>query len=381
MTTVYQGDGYRLRLAEPQDSAALCELFRKVHLKSSLDITQERDPDFFAMPRMHLGEFESYVGENEAGLVGASGTVIARPGWLDGQRCTTGYLSDLRILPGFKGARKMPEAYRVCLQRARERWGVEVLYTVIFDNNLLARRALVDRKQKKAGHRQPQPIYRVMTPFLMTSVQLTFRQPKPVHSVVRAQRADLDPLVSFLDQQSQGRTLGEDFSGDLLSRRLATWPGLTLDSFFLAKNSNGDILGCLAPWDPADLKRTRVLGYHGKMAWLKRGYGLLAKLGGFPPFPSAGECFRFPFLSHLEVKNDDPAVLQSLLRATYAALRPEKYHFMSAMIPVGSPLAAAFKGFWVQKTAMTVYSVVLPDSPWAERDFSTLRPGFEMALS
>jgi hypothetical protein len=30
---------------------------------------------------------------------------------------------------------------------------------------------------------------------------------------------------------------------------------------------------------------------------------------------------------------------------------------------------------------MTLYAVTLPDGPWANEDFATARPGFEIALS
>jgi hypothetical protein len=54
---------------------------------------------------------------------------------------------------------------------------------------------------------------------------------------------------------------------------------------------------------------------------------------------------------------------------------------MSAMIPRGSKLEAAFTGFTVNRTAMTVYAVHLRGSRHAEREVRTLHPGFEMALS
>ena len=100
-----------------------------------------------------------------------------------------------------------------------------------------------------------------------------------------------------------------------------------------------------------------------------------------PPLPASGECFRFTFLTHLEVGGDDPAVLRALLLAAYARLRPLGHHFTSAFVPRGTPLEHAFRGFTVTRTAMTLYSVHPADSRFADRDLRTLRPGFEMALS
>ncbi|MCB9649857.1 MAG: hypothetical protein H6730_25195 [Deltaproteobacteria bacterium] len=175
--------------------------------------------------------------------------------------------------------------------------------------------------------------------------------------------------------------MGDVMGPELFQRRLDAWPDFSLESFFIALDGGGRIVGATAPWNTHRFKRTRVLGYYGPMLRMKRAFNLGAKVLRYPPLPEPGECLDFAFLSHLEVKDDDPAVLRDLLRATYRALAQDRLHFISAMIPRGSTLEAAFKGFVVNRTAMTVYSVALPESPFAARDFTTLHPGFEMALS
>jgi hypothetical protein len=107
---------------------------------------------------------------------------------------------------------------------------------------------------------------------------------------------------------------------------------------------------------------------------------------GSPAFPGSrlpapGECFRFAFLTHLEVEDDDPAVLRDLLRAVYADLRPERLHFVAAMVPRGSRLSEAFRGFQINRTGMTLYGVHPRGSSWEDRSIDTRHPGFEMALS
>ena len=374
---LYARPSVRIRLATEADNAALCDVVRRVHLRSALDVTQERDPDFFTLPRLHQGEFDVFVAENAEGFVGGCGSVIVRDGWVDGEVRKVGYLSDLRAVPGFRGARALPAAYRAALERARDVHGAEVFYTVIFDDNAVAKKALLRADARRGG----QPRYRVMTPFQMTAVQFTLPCPRPKGRVGRAGPADRDDLVAFLAARSRDRVMGEVLTPERFEARLALWPGLDLDSFFVARDARGEIVGAVAPWDSHALKRTRVLGYHGPMRTLKRAFAVGSTLLRFPPLPEPGDCFRFFWLSHLEVTDDDPAVLRDLLRAVYRALRPARAHFLSAMIPVGSPLERAFGGFVVNRTPMTVYSVTLEDSPWADRSFETRRPRFEMALS
>ena len=81
------------------------------------------------------------------------------------------------------------------------------------------------------------------------------------------------------------------------------------------------------------------------------------------------------------MSDDDPELLEPLLREAYRRLRPQGLHFMSACVPRGSRLEGAFGGFTVQRTAMTLYAVHLQGSPLASRSFRTQTPGFEMALT
>lgn len=377
------GEGWTLRLATPEDDAALCRLFASVHLKGQLDVTQERDPAFFALPRMHqptsyltgVGVADGTGADPKGALLGC-GTVVVRPGWWQGRVVPTGYLCDLRVVPGFRGGLHLARAYGRFMDWVRAERGAELFTTVIFDANHQAKDALVRRSDK----RKDQPVYRPMTPFQMTSVQLTTRRPAPSRDIRRAGPEDEAELIAFLAARAERRALGEVLDQRRFAERLALWPDFGLSSFFIARD-RGRIVGCLAPWDTSAFKRTRVLGYHGKMAWMRRAYNLGAAIRRFPPLPRPGDCFRFAFLTHLEIEGSDPAVLHDLLLAAYADLRPRGLHFMSAFVPRGSPLEAAFSGFMLNRTAMTLYAVHPPDSPWADVDVTTLHPGFEMALS
>jgi len=271
----------------------------------------------------------------------------------------------------------MPRAYKLALERARDRWGAEVFYTVIFDDNEAAKKALVERKGKR---RDEQPIYSVMTPFAMTNVQFTGSKSKPSRTIEGATDRDFDELAEFLANKSKERTMGEILDPDRLRARFHTWPNFSLESFLLAR-VNGRIAGCLAPFDTDPFKRTRVLGYYQKMRWIRLAFDMGAKVMRYPALPRPGETFRFRFLSHLEIEGDDQGLLHDLLLEAYRRYEHERLHFISAMIPRGSALEPAFRGFTVNRTFMTVYAVSLPDGRFASRDFSTVRPGFEMALS
>ncbi|MCO4763494.1 MAG: GNAT family N-acetyltransferase [Myxococcales bacterium] len=385
--TLASGDGWSMHMASERDGADLCALFRDVHLPGDLDIVQERDPDFFALLRLHHGAFDTCVGRDSDGRLVGCGSVVSRPGWLRGESVQTGYLCDLRVAPGFRGGLHLAHAYKHFMSAVSEQHGAELFTTVIFDSNKPAIRALTGGG---SGLRAGQPLYRPMTPFSMVSVQHTLRKPAPSAQV--SQLSDIagsggtgavrDELLAWLCERQQGRMLGHCLNPDELASRMDSWPNFDIERFLIYRDRvTGRITGALAPWNTQAVKRTRVLGYHRSMAWVKRAFNTGAFIGRFPPLPQPGSCFDFSFLTHLEVQDDDPAVLRELLLAAYAQMRARGEHFMSACVPRGSPMAAAFKGFTVQETAMTLYTVHPVDSRFTAMDLRSQHPGFEMALS
>ena len=98
----YQSDGWYLRHATPDDNEALCKLFQSIHLPASLELAQERDPDFFAMLRMHPGTFHAYTGVSDDGEVGGCASMPRRLAWDGDNQVESAYLCDLRIIPRFR---------------------------------------------------------------------------------------------------------------------------------------------------------------------------------------------------------------------------------------------------------------------------------------
>ena len=372
-----QTNHWTLRSATPADNARLCELVRSIHMKGKLDVTQERDPDFFALARMHLGQAETWVVEDETGSVEGCGSIFLRDALLDGAKVCTGYMCDLRFSPKLRGGLILGEVSRAVMRHARDVHGAELLHDVVFDTNTIARGALAKRTAK----RKPIAVHTPMTPFHMTSIQLTSKMDAPGRTITRGRENDLADLTEFLRREHAQRTLGYCVDDVLLRDRFRVWPGFSIENFFLSRNAHGAIDGCLAPWNTAPFKRTRVLGYHAEMRVVRAAYDLRARIRGSRPLPNPGEHFDFSYLTHMTIRNDDPAILRDLLLAAYRVLLPTRQHFMSAMVPRGSALAGAFKGFTLNRTPMTLYGVSDESSRWSEAKIRSLRPGFEMALS
>lgn len=368
---IARGDGWTARLATPDDDAALRALVRSVPMEGAVTVAQEREPSFFALARATPGRCETFLAEDAEGRVIGCGTLALREGWFpDGSWRGVGQVSDLRVLPAWRGARVLPLLGRAALERARDAHGVEVLHAALVDANRRAVRAVTGR----SGAREGQPLARPMTPYHMLSLPPGGRGDP---SVERATPDDLDEVARFLDEGQRSRTFGHRVDRKLLESRLASWPGLRVEDFLLVRDGAGALAACAAPWDPSPLRSYRVLAYRGAA----RAYPWLARLLPGPGLPRAGERLRSVVLSHLEVRGDDPRLFARLLRAARAHAAPRRPHLVTSFVPLASPMRRAARGLLARRTPMTLFTLALPDGPWRGADFSTARPGFEMALA
>lgn len=366
-----------VRQAVGADSAALCETFAGITMDADLQLSIRRDPDFMALYRMQTDCWECWVGERDGRIVGL-GAMLARPGYLEGERVRVGYLGDLRVSPRVPGAlRLLAQLYGPSLDRFASSSGCDLFLTTIIASNTRALRALTSDRSRQLGI----PSYQLVQQFDIRAVHLALprRRFGGRIEVRRAVPADIAPLASFLDADSRGRPFGYVLDEAELRRRLACWPGLDISDFYLAFD-RGALVGCCAAWDATPVKRTVVTAYRGSMRWVKRVHDVAAPLLRVPRLPSGGQPLRYAYLTHLAIPSDSPAVMRALLEAVYRDRRAEGYHFLSVCVPDGDPLRPAYAGFLASNLRSNLYVVgargrQLPSMPFAGR-----RLGFEMAL-
>jgi RimJ/RimL family protein N-acetyltransferase len=365
-----------VRLAVPADDAALCRLFASVAMEGDLSLAVERTPEFFALYRIQGDPWRTYLAELEGRIEGLA-TLLARPGWLHGERRTVGYVGDLRLAPKARGGFFLGRAFGPFLREAFAALGCEVAYTAILSSNRAAIRALVERSRRFPD----KPVYRPWRAYAITNLHLTRRRrPRACGVEVRtAREEDLPAVAALLARDHQARPFGYAFDEALLRQRLREWPGLTLDRFYLAERG-GALVGVTAVWDPDPIKRFRVLAYRGGMRWIRRAFDVGAVLLRYPRLPRPGEVLRYGYLTHVSVVDEDPAVMGALLDRIYCDLRGSGLHLLTACLLEGDPLGPAYARYLTTPVGAQLFTVSLPGSPWNERDPGPGRPGLEMAL-
>lgn len=366
-----------IRPARREDNAALLELFKAITMEADLHLAVERDPDFFALYDMERVEQRTIVIEADGKIEGL-GTFLGRDGWLLGSRTRVGYAGDLRFAPTLRGGFVLGTHYGRTFREACRDFGCDAMLTAIIASNAAARRALVERSPRFPE----KPLYVPFRKFTILSVHFTARgHPRPTElRVRRATEADLAPIAELLARDHARRPFGYVVDEGLLRERIARWPGLRVESFYVAHDREGRLLGVAAPWDAGPVKRFRVLAWRRSMKWVKRGFNLLARFTGADPLPGTGGLLRYFYLTHVSVEGEDPAVMAALLDRIYDDYHGKGYHFLTACVLDQDPLAPAYRGYRTSGLPAELYVVTEPGGRHASADFGTGRPGFEMAL-
>lgn len=371
-----------IRPATRADSRAQCDLFARVDMRTDIDLSVMRDPDFDALYRMQSPIWESWVAELDGDIEGMA-TILVRNGYVAGTPRRIGYLGDLRLSPRVEGRHILSRFYGPVLESAARRLDCDIFLTTIIESNTRAVRALTSDNRRTSRRPRYVPLRR----FAIRAVHLTiprfqFRYLRH-HSAITVRTAtdsDLGSLSDFLDADGRSRPFGYPCDLQDLQRKLDTWPHLETHSFYLAEDAEGKLVGCVAAWDTAAVKRMVVNAYRGPMRRTKLLYNAAAKMGMFPCLPSPGERFRYVYLTHQAVPSEDPAIMRALLGAVYHDYRGKGYHFLSCCVYDDDPLAPAYRGFQYSDLYASLYMVAPASVALQAACFDAGRPGFEMAL-
>lgn len=373
---LHQGDGWSLRLAGPCDDAALRGLVRRIPMGGSVDVAQEREPDFHALPRLHGGSVETYLVEDDAGRAVGCGTSILTEGLVAGRRTPRGHACDLRVDPSFRGGRVLPALGRVALERARDQHGVELFTTAVLDGNRRARGAL----ERRGAGRTEQPVSRPLLRYRMADLPLAGVLPRPALPVEAAGADDLPELRRFWTDGQRRRLLG----------RPDAWtdgPDTPPEDHLAVRDRTGGLLACAAFWDVHAVKQQRILRYGPRLAAFRALHAPLARASGRAPLPAVGGHLRFAYLTRVETAPElDDAERASALRALVDAARRRlaPHHHFLAVMEDGPAMQRALRRRLAVRLPVTLHSLCLPDSPWLDMDLAEQgRDGvaFEMALA
>ena len=334
------------------DNAALVALAAACPMAGDVSLCVDRDPDFFALNRLEGERWRVGVAHavDETALVGCIATAERRV-YLHGRAERTAYVSDFKVHPAHRGGPVADAlagwARGACRDLGGER--VPTTMTILAGNAPMERRA--------AGPRGLPPLARFAT-LQAWAVPLLWPRRERVPGV-RVESAsgerDLDEMAALWSRVAPGRQLAAVLDADALAAWVARAPGLSPESYLLARRGDGRLAGFVGVWDQSSFKRLRVTGYSRRLAAARLAVNAVAPLAGAAPLPPAGEPLRSLAAVHLCVPADAPDVLRALLLRAYALHRGRGWSFLTLGLDARDPLRAALAGLAAQPTAVHAY--------------------------
>jgi hypothetical protein len=363
---------FAITLAERDDDAELRSLLRDNPMNGSMQVTFEREPDFFAACAIRGSFHQVGVGrELESGHIVGLGTRSVAEAFVNGRPASFGWLSDLRLAPAYRGGTLVARGYRFLRQLHGD--GRAKLYgTVIFHDNQTALRTI-------ATARAGLPVYNDLG--IMRCPGINLRRRKPVITAncetIRGRRELLPEIVDCLNRNNARKQFApvHDVETFIHGNR---WKDFQLSDFYVARR-NDKVIGVVGRWDQTAFKQTRVISYGKRLRWMVPAANAVQSLLGAPAFPEAGQYVPFFYVSFIAVDQDDAEVFRALLREVYNDSVGSSFRYAMVGLHERDPLLAVLQEYSLTPFAGRLFCVCYADGEPAFRNLDDRVPYVEAA--
>jgi hypothetical protein len=253
---------FAITLAERGDDAELRALLRDNPMNGSMQVTFEREPDFFAACAIRGSFHQVGVGRDlESGRIVGLGTRSIAEAFVNGQPAPFGWLSDLRLQPAYRGGTLVARGYRF-LRQLHGDGRVELYGTVIFRDNQTALRTI-------AATRAGLPAYHDLGVIHCPGINL--RRRKPLMDVdcdvVRGRLELLPEIVDCLNRNNARKQFApvHDVESFICGNR---WKDFQPSDFYVARRNNRviGVVGSKLGWSHTE---NAYVGWCPRPTWCK----------------------------------------------------------------------------------------------------------------
>jgi hypothetical protein len=297
-------------LAASKDDAALRAFLHEHPVPGNIEVTFEREPDFFAASAIR-GEMHQTIlaRDTENGQIAGIASRSISKAFVNGEPQSIGYLSDLRIAPHYQRGTLVARGYRF-LKGLHSDGQTQLYTTAIFDDNL---RALETITTGRAGL----PTYHPMGSLNCSGINIGRNKPQlPARcSIERGSLELLPQIVECLNRNNARKQFAPVHSCEYFLNG-TRWRDFQVSDFYVAADGSR-VIGVVGKWDQRKFKQTRVVRYVGRLRWLVPLARVARRLFGSLRFPEEGELLRYFNVCFVAVDGDDPSVFSALLRALY----------------------------------------------------------------
>jgi hypothetical protein len=348
--------------ANAEDDAELRKRMSEDWMPGNVSVSFRREPNYFMGSQVQAKEMRVFkcVDKKEGIIVGIGCRGVSDV-YINGALKKTGYLSDLRCHPNYRGGTLLSRAYHY-LHTMHKLEPVDLYYSMILEGNDAALKVL-------SSARQGLPCYREIGRFLTPAIYLDFKKPAikmPGIEIVRATLEDMPELFQFINHCHSKKQFSPYYDEDDLGTLRLN--GLKAEDFYMIMCGN-KILGCAAAWDQTAIRQTHVEKYGTQMSAIKPLYNFFANFTSLKKLPNIGEKIPYFYLAFIAIENDDIDIFRMLIRHIYRDRRTGPWSYFIAGLHERDPLSKVLSEYRKIEAAGKLFVVHYPDD---EKKFNAL---------
>jgi hypothetical protein len=301
---------FRFELAGPADDAELCRVLARVVMPGQVQVSLRREPSYFAAAQVD-GPFHQVVIARDSanGPIAAMGSRSVRTRFVDRQATPVGYLSNLRVLPEYRGRTILARGYAYFKELDRD--GEASFYlTTVSATNEHAIASLTGRRAGLPAYHYLGKYHTVAVPLARPRRRVRGTNDVQIRSARLEDRSLLHEMMCHAAGQYQCFPCYDP--GDLFGDT-GTFIGLPPADVLVALR-RGEPVGMLGCWNQMSFRQTIVEGYDAPLRYQRPWYNVWAKILGAPLLPTPGSPLRCLVATFPLVVDQDQAVLTALIQ-------------------------------------------------------------------
>lgn len=335
-----EDERYDFYLAGESDEAALRALLRDNPVSGGICLSFQREPDFFSAARSgyKLCQVITAKDKKDGSLCG-TGTRAIFDSYINGIKCQTGYLSNLRVAKEHRNAYGLFKGYRY-FHSLHSDMKAKIYITTIVEGNDRAGKLLTSRRGSL-------PCYHDYGLYMSNAVFLNRkRRPhKGRYEVSRASPGMIDDVLDCMHRNGSAKQFYPHYSAEDFLPGEGSFKNLSISDIYTASHG-GKIVGIAAKWDQRSFKQLVVTDYKGIARAVKPFYDLIApRLLRAPPLPKRGSAFNLFCVSFVAIENNDYGIFKEILETIYSDNIGTGYDYFLVGLHSTDPLLSALKGF------------------------------------
>lgn len=241
------------RASETDNESILAFYHQTAMSTNESSIAYLRGDDFFAFLKERSDSFLVLLLKDDHGVIQGLGVVSFRPGYINGELQTVGYLGDLRVKLNRKLVREWRTMYAKLIKHSpeiEETGYCKYYQTVLIDEN-------IESKNNLAETKIPNLFYQRLMRYNMVNMIGRFKLYTSTHPLRFATKNDQTAIEDFLIKVSPKEHFAHNW-GLEISHRLKNWHNFDLENFILALDNNGKIMALSMLWNPIQTKQVSI---------------------------------------------------------------------------------------------------------------------------